>query len=489
MITTPFLQVQDLTFRYLKESTRNTIEQANLTLDSQKSVLLLGNSGCGKSTLASLIAGIYPENGGVILEGNIKIENENLHSLSILKRTKKIAMMFQNPDLQFCMDTLRKEMIFCLENLCVAPQEMDQLLYSQAEEFQLEELLDQKFSTLSGGQKQRAVLCCLFLLPAQCFILDEPFSNLDSTSISQLMAMLKKKKLKDKTAFLIIDHHVEPWLDFIDEITILQDQGKTLVQHIQPIQLGKFQLQFEQEGLFFLKPRPSFQPRTSTSPILLSLNHVTVGYSHRSLLENCHAQFHQGTITSILGPSGCGKTTLFSVLLKQKSYTGTIQLLNQDLSSIHTKNLYKIVGTVFQSPANQFIKIRVLDEVMQSLAIWKPTQTLSQRKQEAIELLDSYHLRLLQNYSCYMLSQGQQRRLAVLSVLSGNQKILLLDEPTYGQDEKNTRVIMSQLRQLCQQGLTVLITTHDVDCAMTYSDQILEIKGRRLCLWQESIPQ
>ena len=193
------------------------------------------------------------------------------------------------------------------------------------------------------------------------------------------------------------------------------------------------------------------------------------------MLEHVSAQFPCGRMTAVLGKSGSGKTTMFQVLLKQHPYSGTIKIDGLDLRRIKEKTLFSKMGTVFQNPGNQFISQNVLEEVASSLRLWKKPET------DATELLECYGLWQYRKYSPYMLSQGQQRRLAVLSVLCGGQHILLLDEPTYGQDPASTEAIMKQLRlKIEQEQLTVVMITHDEDLAKNWADRCYRLADRRL---------
>ena len=148
--------------------------------------------------------------------------------------------------------------------------------------------------------------------------------------------------------------------------------------------------------------------------------------------------------------------------------------------------MIKFIGTVFQNPGNQFISNEVKGEVIESLKIWSPKLSENEYYEKSLKLLDNYGLLKYIKYSPYMLSQGQQRRLAVLSILTGDQKILLLDEPTYGQDKKSTDAIMNQLMELVnEKELTIIFTTHDKELAYEYADKIYLIEGRELIEWRD----
>ena len=204
-----------------------------------------------------------------------------------------------------------------------------------------------------------------------------------------------------------------------------------------------------------------------------------------SLLFEGDAIFPDGCITAILGPSGCGKTSLMMTFLKQRDYLGDIVIVEngyvRELRSIDQKGCFDEVGIAFQNPSNQFITQNVTEEVTDGLSRRYAGETPEQIKQRALDMLDTCGLRKYQKFSPYMLSQGQQRRLAVLSVLAGGQKLLLLDEPTYGQDYRSARALMDQVcARVKEDGLTVIMTTHDRGLAEAYADVRYQMRGKKL---------
>ena len=204
-------------------------------------------------------------------------------------------------------------------------------------------------------------------------------------------------------------------------------------------------------------------------------------YDAPFLVQNTDADFPAGCMTAVLGPSGTGKTTTFLSVLRQHPYTGQILFQGRDIEKMKLKELYRHIGIVFQNPANQFVTQNVEDEVCVGLRLWEPGLSDEACRQRAEELLDRYGLKRQRRYSPYMLSQGQQRRLAVLSVLAGGQELLLLDEPTYGQDSRSVNAIMEHLREKVEQeGLTVIFITHDTELAAAWADKIYRLEDTML---------
>lgn len=478
-----YLRFSDVTFRYLQEAKANTLEHVDFSVTQGKITVIAGSSGCGKSTLALLAAGIYPANGGQLSSGEISLCGHPLEKLSVTERTRLLSVLFQNPDLQFCMDTLRKEFIFCLENLSVPPSEMEEKIAKAAGKYEVTDLLDRKFHTLSGGEKQKAALCCLLLLDSKGIIMDEPFANLDPASAKIFIELIRKIVREENRTILVIDHRLDYWLEFADEIIVLGDGGRVCAREINAFNIAQYRSLFLEEGLFFPEKPSVFQALPIKGKNLLTAGNLTVGYPGKHLLTNAEAVFPAGSMTALLGGSGSGKTTFFSAVLGQKKYTGSLLLEGKEISGIKKSRLYSNICAVFQNPASQFVALNVLEEVVYSLRLWNPRFTKEQLETGGLELLEQYGLKKYRNFSPYMLSQGQQRRLAVLSMLAGPQKLLLLDEPTYGQDQKNTDLIMSHLKRLVQGGMTVIFSTHDVETAVRYSNMIYEIKEGRILPW------
>lgn len=491
MAGTEALRMENVVFRYRENARRNILDGVTLSIPENTITVLMGASGCGKSTLAAVTAGLYPENGGFLADGDVFLFGHHLSAMTQQERAHYLTICFQNADLQFCMDTLRKEMRFCLENIRISPAEMDSRIDAAADLLGISTLMDRKLHTLSGGEKQRAALACLFVMESKCILLDESFANLDQDAARQIIQMLVQFRMEGRT-IIAVDHQVDLWLDAADEIILLGEGAKVVARGIQKETIAEFVPSFQKEGVFLpvsYTPNPDC---ITHAPNAVSLEAVTISPADKRkgfrvqpaiplLLEKANASFPAGAMSAILGPSGCGKSTTFLSILKQHPYSGTILINGTPLSSISRKDLYRQVGIVFQNPANQFITQNVRQEVLESLRLWNPTQSEEWLNQTALQKLEEFGLSRYQKYSPYMLSQGQQRRLAVLAVLCGRQKILLLDEPTYGQDARSTEAIFNQLRRkMTGEGLTVIFITHDRRIAAQWADKLYQLDHRKL---------
>ena len=500
----PAIRCEQLTFRYF-ENSAPILEGADLTIPAGKITVLMGSSGCGKSTLAAVMCGLLPENGGFLTEGKISLFGEPLDSLRNSDRARLVSMMFQNPDLQFCMATLREELYFCQENLSIPAEEMKQRAEDAARRIGSYDYLDRPLHTLSGGEKQRAVLTCIYLLDAGCILLDEPFANLDPASVREMMSLFDGLCHEQGKTIVAIDHMSDHWIGTADRFVLLGKGGSVIGEASDEAELAAMKPAFLEQGVAY----PGIWKETAgrehmpvtTDTACLRMEELTIPVRNRkparrkkrqapvpeadALLWECGLSIHPGQITAILGPSGCGKTTLMMALLKQTDYRGRIVYQwdeqEKELGQLREEECFSHIGIAFQNPSNQFITQNVTAEVEDGLNRSMKGATPEQIHARAIEMLDTCGLKSYQKYSPYMLSQGQQRRLAVLSVLAAGQKLLLLDEPTYGQDYRSARALMDQIsRKVDEEGLAVIMTTHDAGLAEAYADVSYQVVDKKI---------
>ena len=317
------------------------------------------------------------------------------------------------------------------------------------------------------------------VLDTRCLILDEPFANLDPDSLEEIIGLLKKLQREKNLTILAIDHQWQRWEGFADRIVRLNGNGS--VDVIREPRHGDFIPESE-------KILPALPHLSLKKPIYL-LKEVTLfaeaekksSEASVPLLCGAEASFPDGSITAILGKSGAGKTTLFEAMLGLRPYEGSILFQGREVKDYKKKELYTQTGIVFQNPMNQFVTQGVLDEILFSLKRTGRKTPQAQLEENALSLLEQFGLKGVRNRSPFMLSQGQQRRLAVLSMLCNEQKVLLLDEPTYGQDDRSSEAIMELLFQLvCGKNLTVILSTHDEELAFRWAHQVYRLQDGKL---------
>ena len=221
-IHVPAIELEHVTFRYFEHGKHNVLEDACLKIPQGKITVIAGNSGCGKSTMAAVASGLYPENGGVLSSGTIRLFGHPVNELNPAARSRYLSMMFQNPDLQFCMDTLRKELRFCLENISVPREEMDSKLEYWAEKMEMTPFLDRKLYTLSGGEKQKLAVARALLKDAPVVILDEATANIDTET--EVLIQDSLEKMMNIGTMLIVAHRLST-IRKADRILFIADKG------------------------------------------------------------------------------------------------------------------------------------------------------------------------------------------------------------------------------------------------------------------------
>ncbi len=470
------------------EERKSVLKDFSGEFSQDRLTILTGVSGCGKSTLLYLAAGLYPHNGGTLRSGSILVEGKSPEALSPRERYRLVGMMFQNPRLQFCMDTVKNELIFCLENLREEPAAMDERIDEALAFCGISHLKERQLSTLSGGECQKVMLACILLGNPRWLLLDEPFANIDNASARDIAAKLAKWKASHQVGILVVDHRLDNWLAVADEVRIMEN-GQLLPESISLRPLDTAQL--EAHGI--IVPGSPYLPNKSTAKASLSspastpvleLSDISVSYGKgkekKTVLSGVNAAFTAGGIYAIVGESGCGKSSLFQAMSGILPYTGKILLQGVDMKK-RRKNAAGHLGFVTQNPQDQFVGGNVRDEIELSLKGKQHKEEISK------EILQNIRLWRYREVSPYLLSQGQQRRLGVAALMAYDCVALICDEPTYAQDRISTMAIMDALcKQAREQGAVVIFSTHDPQLAKDYADEIYRLEGGKLYASMES---
>jgi len=468
------LRWQDVSFSYEQSGKNEVLSAVDLEVPLGRITVITGPSGCGKSTLLYLAAGIYPKNAGILKSGRVSFDGQDISSLIPRERARIVGMMFQNPDLQFCMDTVENELIFCLENVCEESEHFKSIIDDALGFAGIRHLRRRRLSTLSGGEKQKAALACLAALRPKWLLLDEPFANIDDDAAVSICRKLKKMNESFGTSVVAVDHHTDIWSESAHEIVVLQKNGRLSIRGLDPRSLPCGLMEESGVDCAGLPYRRGKQEKnTDARGTALHVENLTVMTEEVPILENCNATFQCGRIHAITGKSGCGKSTFFNALCRLSRYEGSIRINGMELKKIAGKKYRKLLGFVFQNPQDQFVTGRVLDEI--TIGFKKVPET--KRMDKAEKILRGIGLWRYRFVSPYRLSQGQQRRLAVASLLSYDCGILVCDEPTYAQDRRSLTALMDSLyARVLESGLTLIFSTHDKKLAMEYADHIYEIK-------------
>lgn len=464
------LKCEDIVFKYRETSKENIIDGFTYSFNKGEIYLITGFSGCGKSTLANVIAGLYPSSKGILSKGEVRLFGKEISEYPPEKRAEYIMMMFQNADTQFCMDIVRDEIIFCLENIAFPVKKIDEVVESVLKKIGIEYLKYRKISSLSGGEKQKLSLACILAVSPEIIILDEPFANVDYESSQEIVNILKNINREKEVTIIAVDHRISLWKD-IDYTLLHLGKGCSFVDK----NIDKYLVDIIDEEEYrnnFFKRYKDFEERKDA----VAVENLDISYKKELILKDINLAIKEGGITSIIGKSGTGKTSLLKAIAGiYKISHGNIKIFGTDIKKIKDKVFINNIGIVFQNPQNQFITYKVIDEIMFTMRNRYPKEDEKLLVEKSENLLKEFELYKYRNFSPFSLSQGQQRKLAVLSMLGAGQKIILCDEPTYGQDNKTSIEIMEFLkRKAIEENITVVMVSHDKNLVFRYSDFIYE---------------
>ncbi|GHO58724.1 ABC transporter ATP-binding protein [Ktedonobacter robiniae] len=505
----PAIHVHQLNFRYRganeddtnpKASTEeasapSTIEDISFTLPAGELLLIAGPSGSGKSTLIKCLNGLIPNSYKGVLSGEIQLQGHTTKGLKLRDLAHYIGTMLQDPDKQVVGSTVEQEIAFGLENLAVPRPEMRQRVRNSLEQLHLERYQGRETFALSGGQRQQVAAAGILVMQPAIMLFDEPFANLDARAIDELEQLIANLRAEGRTV-VIVEHRVEEALRLNPDKVLLLREGKQAFfgPTTQFLKIADpTQVKLPVEATLRTLPTTAqprdwlLQPITlgeedqqqATEPILRFEDvHYRYGLFSEEILRGISFSVQRGETIALLGPNGSGKTTLVKQALGLLRPTkGRVSLYQDDTRKLSVAQLAARIGYVFQSPNAMLFAPSVAEE-----ASFGPTNLgfTKERVQEAVQAsLKALDVDAFEQRSPFSLSFGQQKRVAIASVLAMQSSILLLDEPTAGQDHRSYMNFMEHLRGL--PGLDALLfITHDLDLALRFTQRVLLLKDGHL---------
>lgn len=512
---TPIIEFKDYTFKY-RSQVEPTLRHVNLTINAGEKVLIVGPSGSGKSTLAHCINGLVPFSFPGESTGSLTVSGKDPAKEGIFGMSKLVGTVLQDTDGQFIGLTVAEDIAFALENDCVPQEELFQRVDEVAETVDVKFLLDHAPTELSGGQKQRVSMAGVMIDDVDILLFDEPLANLDPATGKRAIDLIDKISKTTGKTVLIIEHRLEDALyrdvdrivvvgegeivadmkpdellctDVLEKegireplyITALKHAGctvkpETMPQHIESMELAPYRERVQ--GWFQKAELPPERQRTES---MLEVEGVSFSYvPGKKVLQDINFRIEKGEMVSIVGKNGAGKSTLSNLICGFITpNSGKILLEREDISGLSIKERGEVIGLVMQNPNQMISKPMIFDEVALGLAVrGVPEEEIKDRVHETLKICGLYPFR---NWPVSALSFGQKKRVTIASILVMNPRVLILDEPTAGQDFRHYTEIMEFLKDINERlGITIIMITHDMHLMLEYTDRAIVIADGRL---------
>lgn len=511
----PIISFRNFSFQYRAQK-RPTLTDIDLEIYPGERVLIAGPSGSGKSTLAGCINGLNPFSNPGACTGTLTVDGVDAPHSSLFELSAHVGTVLQDPDGQFIGLTVGEDIAFALENSCTPQDEMHAITRHAAELVGIENHLGYAPHELSGGQKQRVSLAGVMVDQVKILLFDEPLANLDPATGKQAIELIDEIQKKTDTTVLIIEHRLEDvlWRN-VDRIVLVN--GGTILADLRPDELLSGSLLAEngiREPLyvtalryagvditpdkhpahvdslmlddtdtqklrdwFTARPRPAAPPEREP---LLEVKGLSFGYQKgQQTLRDVSFSIGKGEMVSIVGRNGAGKSTLSKLICGfETPDAGEIFLNGKPLAEENIRRRAQHIGYVMQNPNQMISKTMIYDEV--ALGLQRSGLTEEQIREKVEATLRVCGLYPFRNWPISALSFGQKKRVTIASVLVLDPELILLDEPTAGQDFRHYTDIMEFLRGLNARGVTVVMITHDMHLMLEYTRRALVFCDGRL---------
>ena len=498
-----YISFNQFTFQYDAQA-EATLKDISFDIAKGEKVLILGPSGSGKSTLAQCLNGIIPNIHKGQAQGQVRIDGQDIFKQSIYDKSQLVSTVLQDPDGQFIGLTVAEDLAFALENDCADQSEMKDKVALWAERLDLTSLLNHRPQDLSGGQKQRVSLAGVLIDESPILLFDEPLANLDPKSGQETIDLIDKIHKEVGATTIIIEHRLEDVLYRPVDRILLVNEGELLFNG-SPDELLSSKLLLEngiREPLYVtvlrqlgfdtrsaqnlsqldaldlsdlaLPDRVLKDKRDSSSDSILKVEGLSVSYGDNpAIIEDLSFSLKKGERLAIVGKNGAGKSTLAKALCGFVPSQGKLTYEGQDISQDSIAERSERIGFVLQNPNQMISQTMIFDEVALGLRL----RGIEEAEVEARvhEVLKTCGLYSFRKWPISALSFGQKKRVTIASILVLKPEIIILDEPTAGQDYKTYTDIMNFLDSLQKQGHTIVMITHDMQLMLEYSDRCLVV--------------
>ena len=498
-----YISFNQFTFQYDAQA-EATLKDISFDIAKGEKVLILGPSGSGKSTLAQCLNGIIPNIHKGQAQGQVRIDGQDIFKQSIYDKSQLVSTVLQDPDGQFIGLTVAEDLAFALENDCADQGEMKDKVALWAERLELTSLLNHRPQDLSGGQKQRVSLAGVLIDESPILLFDEPLANLDPKSGQETIDLIDKIHKEVGATTIIIEHRLEDVLYRPVDRILLVNEGE-LIFNGSPDELLSSTLLLEngiREPLYVtvlrqlgfdtrsaqnlsqldaldlsdlaLPDRVLKDKRDSSSDFILKVEGLSVSYGDNpAIIEDLSFSLKKGERLAIVGKNGAGKSTLAKALCGFVPSQGKLTYKGQDISQDSIAERSERIGFVLQNPNQMISQTMIFDEVALGLRLRGIEEAeVEERVHEVLKTCGLYSFR---KWPISALSFGQKKRVTIASILVLKPEIIILDEPTAGQDYKTYTDIMNFLDSLQKQGHTIVMITHDMQLMLEYSDRCLVV--------------
>ena len=502
------IELKDFSFQY-KAQSEPTLKNLNLTIYKGEKVLIVGPSGSGKSTIGQCLNGIIPNIYKGTSSGQFLIQGKEAFDLSIYEKSHLVSTVLQDTDGQFIGLSVAEDLAFALENDMVDLGTMKERVQSWAERLDLMKLLDHRPQDLSGGQKQRVSLAGVLIDESPILLFDEPLANLDPKSGQDIIDLIDQIHEEQGTTTIIIEHRLEDVLYRPVDRVILINQGQVLYNG-QPDELLRTTLLAEngiREPLYLTTLRQLGQDidqlehldrledieltgvnrsipeatftKTGEAEELLKLEQISFAYQeNHPILKDISLSIPKGQLLAIVGKNGAGKSTLAKAICGFIATEGQYTSRGEDIKQESVKERAERVGYVLQNPNQMISTNMIFDEVALGLRLrGVAEEDIKERVYQALKTCGLYEFR---KWPISALSYGQKKRVTIASILVLGPEILVLDEPTAGQDQRNYTEIMEFLDSLQEKSHTIVMITHDMQLMLDYSDRALVVSDGQI---------
>lgn len=503
----PVIEFVDFTFKYRAQA-KPTLNNINLTIYENEKVLIVGPSGSGKSTISNAINGLIPFKYTGDISGSLKVNGKETKMLSIFELSNIVGTVLQDPDGQFIGLTVGEDIAFRLENDCIEQDKMKEIVNEAAKIVDIDNRIDSSPHRLSGGQKQRVSLAGVMVGEADILLFDEPLASLDPATGKNAVELIDKIKRENNKTVIIVEHRLEDVLYAnVDRIIVVDDgkiiedttpnkllcssvlsetgireplyitalkyAGCKITEESKPEHINSIAIDPFKDNLNKWFENTKEKKADKNDEVLLELKNVNFSYNNKTdILKDVSFKIYKGEMVSIIGKNGAGKSTISKLICGfYKPTSGEILFNGRSMAKDTIKERAEKIGMVMQNPNQMISKTMIFEEVAFGLKVrGVPENEIKERVFETLKICGLYEMR---NWPISALSFGQKKRVTIASILVINPEVIILDEPTAGQDFRHYTEIMEFLGELNKKGVTIIMITHDMHLMLEYTNRAI----------------